>query len=141
MTDTNTRHILGWFARANTDNPAYRVQALAALYIGDGLREIATAIANHRPLLPTQDEIAHRLALVKQVAEQVTEQLLDEAACGMSEAERAETAGECWSCRHWIRSITTGGQLGYCDLATSPTNTAGVTGKCTGFANEQLERT
>lgn len=73
MTNTNTRARLEAEADSLMSNVP-RVQALAALYIGDGLREIATAIANYRPLLPTQKEIAERLDLVKQVADQ----LLDE---------------------------------------------------------------
>lgn len=108
MTDTNFRTRLKYYARPAQPLEGNLITALAALYIGDGLREIATAIANYSPMSLSQKQIA----------------------------KEAEAAGECWSCRHWIKTITTSGQLGYCDLAGSPTNTVDARGKCTGFANE-----
>ena len=76
MADTNTKGILEYYTKPVCPD-MYRIQALAALYIGDGLREIAQAIANYRPVLPTQDEIAARLDLVNQIAEQLLNQIED----------------------------------------------------------------
>lgn len=113
--------------------PSASVQALAALYIGDGLREIAAAI--NSAVNPTEADLDKGIAKTEAILKEVKGLFVEEEAqCPIQVRQ-----GTCGGCDHWKLEIATGGQLGYCDLATSPANVAGIAGKCTGFVGREKE--
>ena len=98
--------------------PVARVQALSALYIGDGLREIAQAITNSVPLPPTEADLAKETA-----------------ASGPPAPHK-----QCGNCQHWIMGINTGGRFdAYCDYAPPPVLLMRLDGRCTGFVKRSTE--